>query len=105
MAGPSAPSERARADGATRKAARPPCPGRLWGIERQGTPAEQTGLDFFRTVLPEDQARLDRPTQTLPEQLSGIKVYKVGDEAEREVYIVAPTRQGDRQAVLLSPRR
>jgi len=30
----------------------------------------------------------------LQEQLSGIKGYKVGDEAEREVYIVGKTKDG-----------
>jgi hypothetical protein len=30
----------------------------------------------------------------LQEQLSGIKVYKVGDEAEREIYLVGKTKNG-----------
>jgi hypothetical protein len=30
----------------------------------------------------------------LKEQLSGIKVYKVGDEAERNAYVVGKTAEG-----------
>ncbi len=30
----------------------------------------------------------------LQEQLSGIKVYKVGEEAEKEVYVVGQTADG-----------
>jgi hypothetical protein len=30
----------------------------------------------------------------LQEQLSGVKVYKVGDEAEKQVYIVGKTADG-----------
>ena len=32
--------------------------------------------------------------KVLQEQLSGIKVYKVGDEAEREAYLVGKTKTG-----------
>jgi len=32
--------------------------------------------------------------KALKEQLSGVKVYKVGDEAEREVHIVGKTKDG-----------
>ncbi len=59
------------------------------------TPVEQTSLaDFFATVPPEDKTKFDKLAQTLQEQLSGIKVYKVGEEAEREVYIVGKTKGG-----------
>ena len=80
--------------GATEGARRPPCPGRLRGIERQRTPAEPTGPDFFRTVLPEDQARFDKLAQALQQQLTWIKVYKVGEEAENEIYLVGKTKGG-----------
>jgi len=30
----------------------------------------------------------------LKEQLSGVQVYKVGDEAEKQVYIVGRTKEG-----------
>jgi histidine triad (HIT) family protein len=58
-------------------------------------PVEQINLaDFFRTVPPEDKAKFDKLAQTLQEQLSGIKVYMVGDEPEKEVYIVGNTKGG-----------
>jgi hypothetical protein len=43
---------------------------------------------------PEDKAPFDRLAKVLKEQLSGIKVYKVGDEAERQLYIVGKTKDG-----------
>ena len=60
-----------------------------------GTGVEETTLaDLLPTVPPEDKASFDQLAQVLKEQLSGIKVYKVGDEAEREVYIVGRTKDG-----------
>jgi hypothetical protein len=60
-----------------------------------GTAVEQTGLDtFFRAVPPEDRPKFQRLAQALKEQLSGVKVYKVGDEAEKEVYLVGKTPDG-----------
>jgi hypothetical protein len=35
-----------------------------------------------------------RATKALREQLSGVKGYKVGDEAERELYLVGKTKDG-----------
>jgi hypothetical protein len=32
--------------------------------------------------------------QVIQDQLSGVKVYKVGDEAEREVYMVGKAKDG-----------
>ena len=67
---------------------------KLAGAE-EGTAVEQTTLeDFFRTVPPEDKAKFDKLAKVLQEQLSGIKVYKVGDEAEREVYLVGKAKDG-----------
>jgi histidine triad (HIT) family protein len=66
----------------------------LAGAEK-GTSVEQTTLaDFFRAVPSEDKAKFQALTKTLQEQLSGIKVYKVGDEAEKQVYIVGRTADG-----------
>jgi len=66
----------------------------LAGAE-EGTAVEQTTLDdFFRTVPPEHKAKFDQLAKVLKEQLSGIKVYRVGDEAEKEVYIVGKTKDG-----------
>jgi histidine triad (HIT) family protein len=67
---------------------------KLAGAE-EGTSVEPMSLaEFFRTVPPEDKARFDKLAQTLQEQLSGIKVYKIGDEPEKEVYIAGKTRGG-----------
>jgi Nuclease A inhibitor-like protein len=49
---------------------------------------------LLRTIPPEDKAKFDKLAKVLQEQLSGIKVYKVGDEAEREVYIVGKAKDG-----------
>jgi hypothetical protein len=66
----------------------------LVGAE-EGTGVEETTLaDLLRTVPPEDKAQFDQLAKVLKEQLTGIKVYKVGDEAEREVYIVGKTKDG-----------
>jgi histidine triad (HIT) family protein len=60
-----------------------------------GTAAEQTTLaDLLRTVPKEDQPQFQALQKVLTEQLSGVTVYKVGDEAEKEVYIVGKTTDG-----------
>jgi hypothetical protein len=38
--------------------------------------------------------RFQELADTIKQQLSGVKVYKVGDEAERDVYIVGKTQDG-----------
>jgi hypothetical protein len=44
-------------------------------------------------VVPsEDRAKFDKLAQALQQLLTGIKVYKIGDEAEKEVYIVGKAR-------------
>ena len=66
----------------------------LSGAE-EDTPVEQTTLArFFRAVPSEDKAKFQTLTKALQEQLSGIKVYKVGEEAEKEVYVVGQTADG-----------
>jgi hypothetical protein len=66
----------------------------LAGAEK-GTGVEQLTLpDFFRAVPSEDKAKFQALAKTLQEQLSGIKVYKIGDEAEKQVYIVGKTADG-----------
>jgi hypothetical protein len=60
-----------------------------------GTAVEETTLaDLLRTVPPEDKSKFDKLAQTLQEQLSGVKVYKIGEEAEKDVYIVGKTKGG-----------
>ena len=64
-----------------------------------GTPAdtavEKTPLaDLWRTVPSEDRARFLALGKTLDGQLTDIQAYKVGDEAEKTVYIVGKTKDG-----------
>ena len=66
----------------------------LAGAEK-GTAVEEDTLDrFFHAVPPEDKAKFDKLAKALREQLSDIKVYKVGDEAEKQVYVVGKTKDG-----------
>ena len=56
---------------------------------------EQTTLEkFFHTVPSEDRKKFQKLAQTFQQQLSGIKLYKVGDEADRQVYAVGKTADG-----------
>src|SRR5262249_19052086 len=66
----------------------------LAGAEPE-TAVEQTTLDrFFRTVPSEDRATFTALAHALQAQLSGVKVYKVGDEAEWQAYVVGETAEG-----------
>ncbi len=59
------------------------------------TPVEAMTLeDFFRAAPPEDKPKFDRLAQALKGLLSGVKVYKVGEEGEKEAYIVGKTADG-----------
>jgi hypothetical protein len=61
----------------------------------QGTAVEETSLDdLFATVPSEDKAKFQKLLQVIQEHLSGVKVFKVGDEAERDVYIVGKAKDG-----------
>jgi histidine triad (HIT) family protein len=63
--------------------------------EDEGAGVEQQSLDdFFHAVPDEDREKFDELAKVLKEQLSGIKVYKVGDEAERNAYVVGKTAEG-----------
>jgi hypothetical protein len=60
-----------------------------------GTAVEQTSLDeFFRLVPSENQPQFQKLAAALQSQLSGIKVYKVGDEPEMQVYVVGKAADG-----------
>jgi hypothetical protein len=64
------------------------------GVEK-GTLVEEMTLDsFFHAVPSEDKAKFDKLAKVLKEQLTGIKVYKIGEEAESNVYIVGRTTDG-----------
>jgi hypothetical protein len=56
---------------------------------------EEGGLDDLLGAVPqEDEARFAKLRQSIQEQLSGVKVYTVGDEPERQVYVVGKTKDG-----------
>ena len=60
-----------------------------------GTAVEQTTLgDLLQTVPQEDKPKFDALRQALAGQLSGVKVYKVGDEAQKQVYVVGKAPDG-----------
>jgi hypothetical protein len=60
-----------------------------------GTEVEEESLDdFLHAVPPEDKAKFDALAKVLKAQLSGVKVYKVGDEAEKQVFVVGKTADG-----------
>ena len=49
----------------------------------KGASVEQTSLDdLFATVPTEDRPRFDKLAAAIKGQLSGVKAYKVGDEAD-----------------------
>jgi hypothetical protein len=50
--------------------------------------------DFLHAVPPEDRPKFDKLAAVIGEQLSGVKVFKVGDEAEKAAYIVGKTGEG-----------
>ena len=61
----------------------------------EGAAVEELTLEeLLQTVPSEDQPKFQKLADALKQQLSSIKVYKVGDEAEREVYIVGTTADG-----------
>jgi hypothetical protein len=64
------------------------------GAEK-GTAVEEDTLErFFRAVPPEDRAKFDKLAKALHEQLADIKVYRVGDEPEKDVFLVGKTKDG-----------
>jgi histidine triad (HIT) family protein len=61
----------------------------------EGATVEASSLeDLLRTVPSEDRGRFDQLAAAVKQQLSGVKVYKVGDEPEKAVYVVGKTPDG-----------
>jgi histidine triad (HIT) family protein len=61
----------------------------------KGTAVEEDTLEgLFRTVPAEDRATFQGLQQAIQQQLLGVKVFRVGDEPEKDVYIVGGTRDG-----------
>ncbi len=64
------------------------------GAEKGTAVEEMTLDDFFRAVPSHDKAKFDKLAKVLKEQLTGVKVYKLGDEPKKDVYIVGKTEDG-----------
>ena len=61
----------------------------------KGAAIEETTLDdLLATVPEEDRPQFDNLAAAIKQQLSGVKVYKVGDEPERQVYVAGKTSDG-----------
>jgi histidine triad (HIT) family protein len=59
-----------------------------------GAVEEETLDDFLHAVPPEDKAKFEKLAAVLREQLSGIKVFKIGDEAEKQAFVAGKTGDG-----------
>jgi len=66
----------------------------LAGAEAGTAVEEETLDDFLYAVPPEDKPAFDKLAETIKEQVSEVKVYKIGDEAEKQAYIVGKTSEG-----------
>ncbi len=64
------------------------------GAEKGTAVEEMTLDDFFHAVPSEDKAKFDTFPKVLKEKLTKVKVYKLGDEPEKDVYIVGKTADG-----------
>jgi hypothetical protein len=61
----------------------------------KGTTVEEDTLEgLFRTVPAADRGLFQKLQQVIQQQLSGVKVFRVGDEAAKDVYIVGKARDG-----------
>jgi hypothetical protein len=49
---------------------------------------------LLSTVPSEDRPRFDKLAGAIKQQLSAVKVYKVGNEPEKAVYVVGRTQDG-----------
>jgi histidine triad (HIT) family protein len=67
---------------------------KLAGAEKGTSVEEDTLDDLFQTVPSADKPKFQKLAAAIKQQLSGVKVYKVGEEAARDVYIVGKTQDG-----------
>ena len=59
------------------------------------TAVEETPLDaFFRTISTEDLPKFGKLAKVMQRDLASVKFYKIGDEAEKLVYVVGKTNDG-----------
>jgi hypothetical protein len=62
----------------------------------EGTEVEEMSLDdLLETVPSEDAPKFQKLAGAIRQQLSEVKVYKIGDEPERDVYIVGKDHDGE----------
>jgi hypothetical protein len=60
-----------------------------------GEAVEELSLDdLLQTVPSEARPKFDKLAEEIRRQLSGVKVYKVGDEPEKAAYIIGKTQDG-----------
>jgi Nuclease A inhibitor-like protein len=60
-----------------------------------GTPVEESTFDaFLRAVPSEDRPKFRALADALRANLTGVKVYKVGGGAEKQLYVVGATPDG-----------
>jgi histidine triad (HIT) family protein len=67
---------------------------KLAGADEDASVEEMSLGNLLQTVPNEDRPKFDKLAAAIKQQLSGVKVYKVGDEAERDIYIVGKTHDG-----------
>ena len=61
----------------------------------KGAAVEETTLDDLLSTVPEeDRQQFDKLAVAIKQQLSGVKVYKVGDELQKQVYVAGKTSDG-----------
>jgi hypothetical protein len=61
----------------------------------KGAAVEETTLDDLLASVPaEDRPPFDQLAATIQAQLSGVKVYKVGHDPAKQVYVVGKTADG-----------
>jgi hypothetical protein len=61
---------------------------------KDATVEEVTLDNLFLSVPSADKGKVQKLRQAIESQLSGVKVYKVGDQAERQVFIVGKACNG-----------
>ena len=72
-------------------------PERLVGLAgaAKGTAVEEAPLDsFFRTISSEDRPKFAKLATLFQKELIGTKVFKIGAEAEKLIYVVGRTKDG-----------
>jgi hypothetical protein len=67
---------------------------RLARAPKKGAIEEVTLDTLFLTVPIEDKGKFQKLRQATQSQLSNVKVYKVGDQAERQVFIIGKSSDG-----------